>query len=84
MNADALVLLAHSHLPSNLIASFIKRLARLSLSAPPAGIVTVIPFVYNMLKRHPGCMGMIHRPARDGEEERGAENGELPPRWARR
>ena len=73
------VFMGSSHLPSNLIASFIKRLARLSLSAPPAGIVTIIPFIYNMLKRHPSCMGMIHRPARDEEvDERTAENGSSP------
>lgn len=53
------------HLPSALVAAFIKRLARLSLSAPPAAIVTVIPFIYNLLKLHPGCMTMIHRPTDD-------------------
>ncbi|KAL5523346.1 NOC4 [Sanghuangporus sanghuang] len=53
--------LSSSHLPATLLASFIKRLARLSLSAPPAGIIIVIPFVYNILKRHPALMCMIHR-----------------------
>ncbi|KAL8292627.1 hypothetical protein RQP46_001239 [Phenoliferia psychrophenolica] len=56
------VFMGSSHLPSALVAAFIKRLARLSLSAPPAAIVTVIPFIYNLLKLHPGCMTMIHRP----------------------
>ncbi|KAG8745367.1 hypothetical protein FRC10_008226 [Ceratobasidium sp. 414] len=55
------------HLPVALLASFVKRLARLSLSAPPAAIVMIIPFVYNILKRHPALMVMIHRP----EEELG-------------
>lgn len=50
-----------SHLPANLVASFIKRLARLALSASPAAIVTVVPFVYNLLKRHPSCMVLVHR-----------------------
>lgn len=49
-------------LPAALIASFVKRLARLSLSAPPSSAVMTIPFIYNMLKRHPSCMGMLHRP----------------------
>ena len=44
-----------------LVAAFIKRLSRLALFAPPAGIVTVIPFIYNLLKRHPGCVVLIHR-----------------------
>lgn len=58
-----------SHLPSALVAAFIKRLARLSLSAPPASIVTIIPFTYNMLKLHPGCMTMIHRPEVEGSDD---------------
>jgi U3 small nucleolar RNA-associated protein 19 len=31
------------------------------LTAPPAGIIIVIPFIYNLFKRHPGCMVMIQR-----------------------
>jgi U3 small nucleolar RNA-associated protein 19 len=45
-----------------LLASFIKRLARSSLSAPPAAIVLIIPLTYNILKRHPALMVMIHNP----------------------
>ncbi|KAF8976115.1 hypothetical protein BGZ46_008566 [Entomortierella lignicola] len=47
-------------LPAQLVAAFIKRMARLSLSSPPASIVIVIPFIYNLLKRHPTCMQLIH------------------------
>lgn len=54
--------LSSTHLSVHLIASFIKKLARLSLTAPPSAIVTVIPFIYNMLKKHPNCMIMIHNP----------------------
>jgi U3 small nucleolar RNA-associated protein 19 len=50
-----------SHLPAALLASFIKRLSRLSITAPPAGIIMVIPFIYNALKRHPALMYMINR-----------------------
>src|SRR5277367_7159905 len=50
------------YLPAALVASFIKRLSQLSLSAPPQGIVAIIPMVYNLLKRHPSCMQIIHRP----------------------
>ncbi|KAL7423402.1 Maturation and nuclear export of 40S ribosomal subunits interacting protein [Cryptotrichosporon argae] len=48
-------------LPAALVASFIKRLARLCLTAPPAGAILAIPFIYNLLKRHPSCMPMLHR-----------------------
>lgn len=54
--------LSSTHLSVHLIASFIKKLARLALTAPPSAIVTVIPFIYNMLKKHPNCMIMIHNP----------------------
>ncbi|KAL1734209.1 CBF/Mak21 family-domain-containing protein [Schizophyllum commune] len=63
------VFLSSTHLPATLLASFVKRLARLSLCAPPAAIVMVIPFTYNILKRHPKLMPMIHRSDYDGAEE---------------
>ena len=53
--------LASTHLPAALVASFVKRLARLSLFAPPSGIVVVVPWIYNVLKSHPSCTFMIHR-----------------------
>ena len=53
--------LASTHLPAALVASFVKRIARLSLFAPPAGIVVVVPWIYNLLKSHPSCTFMIHR-----------------------
>ncbi|KAF2674778.1 CBF-domain-containing protein [Microthyrium microscopicum] len=57
-----------THLPSNLVASFIKRLSRLALYAPPSGVVVVIPWIYNMFKRHPATTFMIHRVSRCAEE----------------
>ncbi|KAE8148411.1 CBF/Mak21 family-domain-containing protein [Aspergillus avenaceus] len=59
--------LASTHLPSSLIASFIKRLARLALSAPPTAIVAIVPFIYNLLRNHPTCTFMLHREVRDAE-----------------
>ncbi|CUM66733.1 uncharacterized protein PRCAT00004413001 [Priceomyces carsonii] len=52
--------LSSTHLSSKLIASFIKRLSRLSLTASAPSIVIIIPFVYNLLRRHPSCMVLIH------------------------
>lgn len=51
--------LSSTHLSSNLVASFIKRLCRLSITGPAPGVVIIIPFIYNLLKRHPSCMIMI-------------------------
>ena len=52
--------LSSTHLSASLVASFIKKLARLSLTASAPGVVIVIPFIYNLLKRHPTCMVMLH------------------------
>jgi len=71
--------MSSTHLPSALVASFIKRLARLALHGPPAGIVVVVPWIYNMFKRHPACTFMMHREIRDLElkmelEEQGMDD----------
>ncbi|MCJ1386626.1 hypothetical protein MMC17_009752 [Xylographa soralifera] len=55
------VFLASTHLPAILVASFIKRLSRLCLGAPPSAIVVVVPWIYNLLRNHPTCTFMIHR-----------------------
>ena len=54
--------LGSTHLPAYLVCAFCKKLARLALSAPPAGPLFALPFVYNMIKRHPAAMVLIHRP----------------------
>ncbi|KAI1269253.1 CBF/Mak21 family-domain-containing protein [Xylariaceae sp. FL1019] len=61
--------LASTHLPAALVASFIKRLTRLCLSAPPSAIVSIIPWVYNSMKKHPLCTFMMHRVPRTPEEK---------------
>ncbi|KAG9245957.1 nucleolar complex protein-like protein [Calycina marina] len=57
--------LGSTHLPAALVASFLKRLSRLTLNAPPSGIVPIIPWIYNMLKKHPSCTFMVHRVPRN-------------------
>ncbi|KAF8609790.1 CBF-domain-containing protein, partial [Ceratobasidium sp. AG-I] len=73
------IFLSSTHLPVTILASFIKRLSRLSLSAPPAAIVMIIPFVYNILKRHPALMVMIHRVDEDSPEIDPFNETELSP-----
>ncbi|KAK8846551.1 hypothetical protein IAR55_005637 [Kwoniella newhampshirensis] len=53
--------LSTSLISASLIASFIKRLSRLALTAPPSGTILLLPFIYNLFKRHPGCMIMLQR-----------------------
>jgi U3 small nucleolar RNA-associated protein 19 len=55
------IFLSSTHLPATLIASFAKRLSRMALRAPAAAIVVVIPFVWNLCKRHKHCLGLLHR-----------------------
>lgn len=60
--------LASTHLPAVMVASFIKRLARLALNAPPAAIVAIIPWFYNLFRRHPLTTFMLHRELRTEEK----------------
>jgi U3 small nucleolar RNA-associated protein 19 len=63
------IFLASTHLPAVLVASFLKKLSRLALNASPAGIIPIVPWTYNILKKHPTCTFMIHRAARTIEEK---------------
>ncbi|KAI5283118.1 hypothetical protein KEM55_001758 [Ascosphaera atra] len=65
--------LASSHLPVNLVASFIKRLSRLALHAPPAAIVFIVPYIYNLFQSHRQCTFMLHREIRDESLKRSIE-----------
>lgn len=56
------IFLSSSHLPENLVAAFVKRLARLSLVAPPQDIITIIHFIGNLILRHPGLKRLICHP----------------------
>lgn len=59
------IFLSSTHLPSALVASFIKKMARLSISASPSAIVAIIPFIYNQLKRHPTVMIVLQNETKD-------------------
>ncbi|KAG8455970.1 hypothetical protein GDO86_001964 [Hymenochirus boettgeri] len=58
--------LSSTHLPVYLVAAFAKRLARLSLTAPPQVLLIIIPFICNLIRRHPACRTLIHRPGTSG------------------
>ena len=53
--------LKSSHLPSYLVAAFVKRMARLALFAPPAAILAILPMVHNLVQRHTSCLVLLHR-----------------------
>ncbi len=39
-----------------------RSLARLCLTGPVTCATLVLPFIYNLLRRHPACLPLIHRP----------------------
>ena len=55
------VFLRSTHLPAYLVAAFVKRMARLALTAPPHGAMLAIGFAHNLLRRHPGCCVLVQR-----------------------
>lgn len=55
------------HLPEALVAAFAKRLARLTLVAPPEDILIILLFVGNLLLRHPGLKRLIDHPQESRE-----------------
>ncbi|KAJ8286290.1 hypothetical protein GJAV_G00036770 [Gymnothorax javanicus] len=57
------IFLSSTHLPVYLVAAFAKRLSRLSLTAPPAALLMILPFICNLIRRHPACRVLIHRPS---------------------
>lgn len=63
------IFLSSTHLPENLVAAFVKRLARLSLVAPPQDIVIILQFIGNLILRHPGLKRLICHPS-GGEGKR--------------
>ncbi|XP_021113380.1 nucleolar complex protein 4 homolog isoform X3 [Heterocephalus glaber] len=67
------VFLSSSHLPAYLVAAFAKRLSRLALMAPPEALLMVLPFICNLLRRHPACRVLVHRPRGPGESELDAD-----------
>lgn len=56
------IFMSSTHLSAAIVASFIKRLARLCLTAPPSGIILVVPFIYNLIRKHghSTCVLLIH------------------------
>lgn len=53
--------LSSSHIPSYMVASFVKKLARISLTAPSTSTLPVLTLIQNLLLRHPSITYLIHR-----------------------
>lgn len=57
-----------SHLSSNLIASFIKKLARISLYVSPDSILYILSLIYNLILKHQSVFGLLYKP-NDNEKQ---------------
>jgi hypothetical protein len=51
--------MSSSALPSYLVAAFAKRAARVALAAPVGVALWALPFIYNLMKRHPGLQPVL-------------------------
>lgn len=58
--------------PSYITAAVIKRIARIALLAPAPALYFALPFIRQLLQRHPNCLALIHRTSKslvDAEAE---------------
>lgn len=73
------LLMMSTHLPEALVASFMKRLARLSLTAPPQDIAIMIYLIGNLVLRHKGLTILFHNNDETKLENDPFDNNEKDP-----
>lgn len=57
----AQLFLSSTHLPTYLVCAFAKRLARLTLLAPPPVALAIMPLAFNIFIMHPASHVLLHR-----------------------
>lgn len=57
--------LQSAFIPASTVASFVKRMARLSLTASPATLLVLMPFCYNVMAFHKPVRGLVAWARRD-------------------
>lgn len=60
------IFLASGLVPAYTAAAFAKRFARLALATSPAGAMVCLAFIHNIVRRHPACVQLLHRPPAGG------------------
>lgn len=68
--------LKSSMLSTYVIAAVIKRVARVSLLAPGPSLYFTLPFLRQLLQRHPNCLALIHRTSKEAVIKGSAEEEE--------
>ncbi|DBB17430.1 TPA: hypothetical protein ACH3X3_014459 [Trebouxia sp. C0006] len=56
------IFLSSGMVPAYTAAAFIKKFARLAVTAPPPGAIIAIAFIHNLLRRHPSCSVLLNKP----------------------
>lgn len=56
------IFLASSMVPAYTAAAFAKKFARLGIRGSPATAIIALAFIHNILRRHPSCIQILHRP----------------------
>lgn len=59
--------LRSEYLPQAFAASFAKKMARLALTAPSAGVLIMLQLIFNIIRRHPVLLSLIHKEAQEPE-----------------
>lgn len=61
LSLTATFLTRGSYLPRTMVASFVKRLVRRALVAPPAGAMWCLRLAVELLQKHPGVSFLVHK-----------------------
>ena len=51
--------LSSTHIPSYIVSAFVKKMSRLTLTAPPHGILVLLALITILIKLHPSILGII-------------------------
>ncbi len=76
--------LSSEYLPLAVAAAFAKKLARLALGAPAPGAVVCLQLIFNILRRHPNTMFLIHRSEDPEQQQQQQQQQQQPARKWRR
>ena len=60
------IFLASPMVPAYTAAAFAKKFARLGMRGSPVTAIIAIAFIHNIIRRHPSCVQILHRPRPDG------------------
>lgn len=78
------IFLASPMVPAYSAAAFAKKFARLGMKGSPATAMIAIAFIHNIIRRHPSCMQILHRPVSKVQEQNateGKKKSESLPVW---